>query len=104
MLSVNEEGHVIISLDDSSYDLTISKDYSDFLLRVTSPSSNLNEGCFEVEEGLDDDRNAKALRYSEFLVDFLQRREKMLEVVGELTSAQEREQKIKSFVDRLNNK
>ena len=62
MVTINKDGHVIISLDDLSYDLNVSKDYSDFLLKVTSPSSdvNLNEDCFTIEEGLDDDKSAKA--------------------------------------------
>ena len=37
MVTINKDGHVIISLDDLSYDLNVSKDYSDFLLKVTSP-------------------------------------------------------------------
>ena len=51
MVTINKDGHVIISLDDLSYDLNVSKDYSDFLLKVTSPSSdvNLNEDCFTIE-------------------------------------------------------
>ena len=50
MVTINKDGHVIISLDDLSYDLNVSKDYSDFLLKVTSPSSdvNLNEDCFTI--------------------------------------------------------
>lgn len=74
MVTINKDGHVIISLDDLSYDLNVSKDYSDFLLKVTSPSSdvNLNEDCFTIEEGLDDDKSAKARRYAEFLIDFVQ--------------------------------
>lgn len=85
MVTINKDGHVIISLDDLSYDLNVSKDYSDFLLKVTSPSSdvNLNEDCFTIEEGLDDDKSAKARRYAEFLIDFVQRREKLI-IAGRL--------------------
>lgn len=104
MVTINKDGHVIISLDDLSYDLNVSKDYSDFLLKVTSPSSdvNLNEDCFTIEEGLDDDKSAKARRYAEFLIDFVQRREKQQDEAGKLSTAKEREEKIRAFIDRLN--
>ena len=104
MVTINKDGHVIISLDDLSYDLNVSKDYSDFLLKVTSPSSdvNLNEDCFTIEEGLDEDKSAKARRYAEFLIDFVQRREKQQDEAGKLSTAKEREEKIRAFIDRLN--
>ena len=69
---------------------------------TTSSDVNLNEDCFTIEEGLDDDKSAKARRYAEFLIDFVQRREKQQDEAGKLSTAKEREEKIRAFIDRLN--
>ena len=105
MITCGTEGKVIVQIGKDSFDLSVSDEYADLVLRLTSPDTRIqfDESDFAVDESLVNESRAKAERYAQFLSDFLERRKDKLEEDETLT-AEKREASIIEFIDNLKQK
>ena len=103
MITISDSGNVIVTANNKSYDLSITDQYADFLLWVTSPDeeAGIGEEAFKVAEGISEEYQGKAARYAEFLLDYAQRRQTKLNEMSQTLSATQREAAIKEFIERL---
>ncbi|MDI9590210.1 MAG: hypothetical protein QM302_04110 [Acidobacteriota bacterium] len=105
MITISENGSIVIMADGKSYDLSASDQYADFLLWVTSPDekSTLCEDTFKVAESVPEEHQDKAARYAEFLSDYAQRRQVKLREMSQSLTSDQRESDIEAFIARLKN-
>ena len=103
MIRIDDEGHIVIEVNGTSYDLSASEEYSSFLLWVTSPGGDvsIDAEAFQVADDLTGSERDKAERYAEFLTNFASRREEKLAELNKTRSPEEREAEVKEFIDRL---
>lgn len=102
MITCGSDGRVIVNMDGSSFDLSVSDQYADLVLLLTSPDERVQvvESDFEVDEMLDGDNKAKAERYSAFICSFLKKRKEKLNEDLAIT-AEKREASINELIDYL---
>lgn len=103
MIKTSSSGDIEIEAGGKIYNLSVSDQYADFLLWVTSPDEKevIDEDAFKVAGDVPQEYREKAARYAEFLTDYSQRRRaKLSEMRQELTTDQ-REDDIKAFISRL---
>lgn len=102
MISINDEGHIIVELKNTSYDIS-SKQYTDFLLWITSPERDvqIDADDFRVSDSLSDTDKQKAERYSKFLTDFIKKRELKLSDLDRTIPSEMREKEINDFIEKL---
>ncbi len=102
MITCGDDGKVIIQLEGEIFNLSVSNEYADFILRLTSPDSKVQfcESDFEIDDKLDGDNRAKAERYSEFIADFLKKRKAKFEE-DQMLTAEKREASIRDFIEQL---
>lgn len=102
MITCGSDGRVIVNMDGRSFDLSVSDQYADLVLRLTSPDERVQivESDFEVDEMLDGDNMAKAERYSAFICNFLKKRKEKLNEDQAIT-AEKREASINGLIDYL---
>lgn len=105
MIDTSTSGNILIKVDGRSYDLSVSDQYADFLLWVTSPDEKvaIDEDTFKVAEDVPIEHREKAARYAEFLTDYSQRRLTRLSEIKQGLTTDQREDDIKSFISRLKN-
>lgn len=103
MITINGDRHVIVQIDNARYDLSFAEQYSNFLLLVTSPDEDtpISLADFEIDPELDDSVRPIAERYSNFLTEFIKRREKKLGELKQDIPSEEREKAINDFIQRL---
>ena len=59
MIIANDKNEIIIKSEDEEFNLSISDDYSRFLIKITSPDAiTISETLFKVEENLSADRKS----------------------------------------------
>jgi hypothetical protein len=105
MITCGTEGKILVQIGQDSFDLSVSDEYANLVLRLTSPDTRIqfNESDFAVDESLANESRDKAERYAQFLTDFLERRKAKLEEDKTL-SAEKREASIIEFIDNLKRK
>jgi len=105
MIKTSSSGNIVIEAGGRSYDLSISDQYADFLLWVTSPDEkvDIDQDTFKVAEDVPEEHQAKAARYAEFLTDYSQRRQNKLNEIKQTLTTDQRENDIKAFISRLTN-
>lgn len=102
MITCGDDGNVIVQLENESFNLSVTSEYADFILRLTSPDESIlfNESDYGIDDELDGDRRAKAERYSAFICDFIARRKEKLDE-EQMFTAETREAAIKEFIEHL---
>lgn len=103
MITCSDEGKIIVNVDGNRYDLSVSEQYAEFLLWLTTPEEEMVIGSdtFEVSLDVPEDQAAKAKRYSTFLSEFAQRRKEKLAAQDQDTPAEQRDSDIEAFIARL---
>lgn len=103
MISTTNESEIVVKVGNKSYKLSSSKEYAEFLIWVTSPDPaiDISPDQFEVDPSVPDQDRPKAERYSEFLKGFAARRKEKLSTVDDGLTAEEREARIKEFINEL---
>lgn len=103
MITISDGGSIVVVEDGKSYDLSVSNQYADFLLWITSPDENssLGEDAFKVAENVPEEHQDKATRYAEFLSDYAQRRQVKLGEMSQSLTSDQRESDIEAFIARL---
>ena len=103
MIKTSSNGNIVIEVGGRSYDLSVSDQYADFLLWVTSPDEKtvIDQDTFKVAEDVPEEHQAKAARYAEFLTDYSQRRQSKLNESKQMLVIDQREADIKAFISRL---
>lgn len=81
MLTINENDNIIFSNDEETWDLSDAEDYKAFLIWVTSPNEDvvITTEMFDVDPAILEDKKDRAVRYSDFLKVFAQKRVGMIE-------------------------
>ena len=102
MITCGDNGKVIIQLEGEAFNLSVSNEYADFVLRLTSPDARVQfcESDFKIDDKLDGDNRARAERYSEFVADFLKKRKAKFEE-DQMLTAEKREASIRDFIEQL---
>jgi predicted heme/steroid binding protein len=105
MIKTSSNGNIVIEVGGRSYDLSVSDQYADFLLWVTSPDKKtvIDQDTFKVAEDVPEEYQAKAARYADFLTDYSQRRQGKLNDIKQTLNTDQRESDIKAFIERLAN-
>lgn len=105
MIKTSSNGNIVIEVGGRSYDLSVSDQYADFLLWVTSPDEKtvIDQDMFKVAEDVPEEHQAKAARYADFLTDYSQRRQSKLNDIRKTLNIDQREADIKAFIERLAN-
>lgn len=105
MMKTSSNGNIVIEVGGRSYDLSVSDQYADFLLWVTSPDEKtvIDQDMFKVAEDVPEEHQAKAARYADFLTDYSQRRQSKLNDIRKTLNTDQREADIKAFIERLAN-
>ncbi|EEA91369.1 hypothetical protein [Collinsella stercoris] len=105
MIKTSFNGNIVIEVGGRSYDLSVSDQYADFLLWVTSPDEKtvIDQDTFKVAEDVPEEHQAKAARYADFLTDYSQRRQSKLNDIKQTLNTDQRESDIKAFIERLAN-
>ena len=105
MIKTSSNGNIVIEVGGRSYDLSVSDQYADFLLWVTSPDEKtvIDQDTFKVAEDVPEEHQAKAARYADFLTDYSQRRQSKLNDIKQTLNTDQRESDIKAFIERLAN-
>ena len=105
MIKTSSNGNIVIEVGGRSYDLSVSDQYADFLLWVTSPDEKtvIDQDMFKVAEDVPEEHQAKAARYADFLTDYSQRRQSKLNDIRKTLNSDQREADIKAFIERLAN-
>lgn len=105
MIKTSSNGNIVIEVGGRSYDLSVSNQYADFLLWVTSPDEKtvIDQDMFKVAEDVPEEHQAKAARYADFLTDYSQRRQSKLNDIRKTLNTDQREADIKAFIERLAN-
>lgn len=105
MIETSTSGNILIKANGRLYDLSVSDQYADFLLWVTSPDEKaaIDEDAFRVAEDVPIEHREKAARYAEFLTDYSQRRQNKLSEIKQGLTTDQREDDIKAFISRLAN-
>lgn len=105
MIEASISGNIVIKAGGRSYDLSVSDQYTDFLLWVTSPDEKaaIDEDAFTVADDVPKEHREKADRYAEFLKDYSQRRQIKLSEIKQGLTTDQREDDIKAFISRLKN-
>lgn len=105
MIKTSASGNIVIKIGKGSYDLSVSGQYADFLLWVTSPDERvaIDEDTFKVAEDVPAEHRDKAARYAEFLTDYSKRRQSKLSEIKQTLTTDQREDDIKAFISRLAN-
>lgn len=105
MIKTSSNGNIVIEVGGRSYDLSVSDQYADFLLWVTSPDEKtvIDQDMFKVAEDVPEEHQAKAARYADFLTDYSQRRQSKLNDIRKTLNTDQREADIKAFIERLAN-
>lgn len=103
MMKTSSNGNIVIEVGGRSYDLSVSDQYADFLLWVTSPDEKtvIDQDMFKVAEDVPEEHQAKAARYADFLTDYSQRRQSKLNDIRKTLNTDQREADIKAFIERL---
>lgn len=103
MITISDSGSIVVVEDGKSYDLSVSNQYADFLLWITSPDENspLSDDTFKVAESVPEEYQDKAARYAEFLSDYAQRRQAKLREMSQSLTSDQRESDIETFIARL---
>lgn len=106
MIRSNDKGQIVVEANGESYNLSVSEEYSSFLLWITTPNSDItiDEKTFQVADDSAESERDKAKRYAEFLTDFAKRRKKRLDELDQLLPSKEREDRVNAFIGRLNQK
>ena len=102
MIKCDAKGEIVVKTEDAEYNLSITEDYTNFLIWITTPSENesICNDAFVVDDKIDETNRAKADRYSSFLCDFVNKRNEILKD-KEMLSDEEREEQIKAFLEKL---
>jgi len=105
MITCNESGSIVVKIDDAEYDLTISEQYVNFLLWVTSIDVKevIDADAFKVADGILEEHREKAFRYAEFLKEYARRRQNKLAEMAKTLTTEQREKDINAFIERLQN-
>lgn len=105
MIKTSSNGNIVIEVGGRSYDLSVSDQYADFLLWVTSPDEKtvIDQDTFKVAEDVPEEHQAKVARYADFLTDYSQRRQSKLNDIKQTLNTDQRESDIKTFIERLAN-
>lgn len=103
MITCNESGNIVVIIDDTAYNLSNSEEYAAFLLWVTSPDEKviIDDDKFMVDDDVLEEHRTTVSRYSEFLIDYAHRRQSRLDEAAKSLTAEQRENKIKIFIARL---
>lgn len=106
MIRSNVKGQIVVEANGKPYNLSVSEEYSNFLLWITTPNSDIaiDEKTFQVADDLAESERGKAERYAEFLADFAKRRKERLAEMNKSLSPEVREARVNEFIDRLNQK
>lgn len=106
MIRSNDKGQIVVEANGESYNLSVSEEYSSFLLWITTPNSDItiDEKTFQVADDSAESERDKAKRYAEFLTDFAKRRKERLAELNKSLSPEVREARVNEFIDRLNQK
>lgn len=103
MIKSNDEGNIIVDLEEESFDLMTSDGYSRFLLWISSPDPDvsIDEEMFSVASDIKESAKAKAERYSVFLKDFAVRREEKLKRLSDGSLPEKRETEADALLEHL---
>lgn len=103
MITCNESGSIVVKIDDIEYDLSISEQYTDFLLRATSTDAKevIDADAFKVDDGILEEHRGKAFRYAEFLIEYARRRQNKLAEMAKTRTTEQQEKDINAFIARL---
>ncbi|WP_298579895.1 hypothetical protein [uncultured Olegusella sp.] len=103
MITCDENGAVVVKVNDTSYNLSKTDQYTDFLMWITAPDPAvaIDEAMLEVDPSCPSEAIEKLNRYKEFLAAFVNRREALLEKAPTSAAGSQRISEINSLVDRL---
>lgn len=103
MIKIGSQSQIIVEMSDKSYDLSQDNQYSDFLLYITSPESDIfiDKDSFQIDDSIQDDLKEKAERYSQFLVDYCEKRKMKLEELDKVLTWEERKNNVNKFIENL---
>lgn len=103
MITIGNKSQIIVEINDKSYDLSQDSQYSDFLLYITSPESDIliDKDSFRVDDSIQEDLKEKAERYSQFLVDYSEKRRMKLEELDKDSKWEERKNNVNKFIENL---
>ena len=103
MIKIGSQSQIIVEMSDKSYDLSQDNQYSDFLLYITSAESDIfiDKDSFQVDDSIQDDLKEKAERYSQFLVDYCEKRKMKLEELDKVLTWEERKNNVNKFIENL---
>lgn len=103
MITCDDNGGILVDVDGRSYCLSDTEQYSEFLLRVTSPDpgDDIADASFEVDESVPEERRECAQRYADFLIDFAKARRERLSSKSEGCSYEQLQSKIEALIQSL---
>lgn len=103
MIRSNENGEVIVSIGNTSYNLAINDDYVEFLLKITSPDESVvfDDKTFSVDGQSGSEHEEKLRRYSEFLKRFAETRSEALSAAKSQGVMDKRVSEISAFIEEL---
>lgn len=106
MITCDKDGQILITNDQTSYNLADVDQYTEFLLWVTSPNraACIDADAFEIDESISGSQLEKAKRYSSFLSSFAAKRMSLLDSSGSQEVGEQRLAEIRSLLGKLGNK
>lgn len=102
MITMGENGNIIINANVHTYDLSSPEDYTELLLWLTSPDPaiSIDSKAFEIDPDASDESKETLERYGSFLKTFVKKRESMILDVSAKPFSK-REEEIKKLLNRL---
>lgn len=106
MIKINENGNVIVTVGTTAHNLADSEQYRAFLLWLTDPDESVKipVSSFTIDQKCPPTALEKAKRYSTFLSEFAEMREKMIAeatLVG--TDVESNKKAINELINSLKN-
>lgn len=101
MIACDNNGSIVVNVNNCSYQLSNSDDYTDFLLWLTSPNpaDSIDDSAFEVDENVPEEHRELAQRYAEFLSEFAEIRKDRLSSKDEDSGYDQLKSRINELID-----
>lgn len=102
MITMGENGNIIINVNVHTYDLSSPEDYTELLLWLTSPdpTTPIDSNAFEIDPDASAESKEMLERYGSFLKTFVEKRESMIQEAS-TKPFPKREEEIKELLNRL---
>lgn len=80
MLSINSDDQIVVKSGSDEWNLEDSESYAEFLIWITTPQKDptITKELFELDASISEGCKPRAERYSEFLREFVDRRNALL--------------------------